>query len=103
MPNNTFTTKIYDIIASEDYKSIFIVQELFQTDLKKILNSVSNMVFTEELLIKIFYNILCALNFIHTANVMHRDIKPANILVDSNCNVKICDFGLSRTQQSSDY
>ena len=28
---------------------------------------------------------------------MHRDIKPANILIDSNCQIKICDFGLSRT------
>ena len=44
----------------------------------------------------ILYNILHALNFIHSANVMHRDLKPANILVDSNCMVKICDFGLAR-------
>ena len=28
---------------------------------------------------------------------MHRDIKPANILMTSECNVKICDFGLART------
>ena len=46
---------------------------------------------------KIFYNILCAVNFMCSANVLHRDIKPENILVDSFCNIKICDFGLSRT------
>ena len=28
---------------------------------------------------------------------MHRDIKPANILIDTECNIKICDFGLART------
>lgn len=46
----------------------------------------------------LLYNILCAVNFIHSCNLMHRDIKTSNILVDSNCNIKICDFGLSRIQ-----
>ena len=45
----------------------------------------------------VVYNTLCALAFLHEANVMHRDLKPANILINSDCNVKLCDFGLSRT------
>ena len=40
---------------------------------------------------------MCALKFIHSANVIHRDLKPANILVDSDSGVRICDFGLART------
>ena len=40
---------------------------------------------------------LCALNFIHSANIIHRDIKPANILLNANFDVHLCDFGLART------
>ena len=42
------------------------------------------------------YNILCSINYMHSANIMHRDIKPGNLLINKNCSIKICDFGLSR-------
>ena len=45
----------------------------------------------------IMYNVLCAVNYLHTANITHRDLKPGNILITDNCGVKICDFGLART------
>lgn len=45
----------------------------------------------------VLYNILCSMNFIHSANIVHRDVKPANILINQNCQVKICDFGLARS------
>jgi p38 MAP kinase len=37
------------------------------------------------------------LKYIHSAGVVHRDLKPSNVLVDENCDVKLCDFGLART------
>ena len=46
------------------------------------------------------YQILRGLLFIHSANVIHRDLKPSNILVNSNCDIKICDFGLARPVDS---
>jgi mitogen-activated protein kinase 1/3 len=45
----------------------------------------------------VVYNLLCAVRYLHTANVLHRDLKPANILVNEDCSVKICDFGLARS------
>jgi len=57
--------------------------------------------FTEHHLIKVIYNCLLALSFVHLSNVMHRDIKPANILLNSHCSVKICDFGLARSMPES--
>ncbi len=42
------------------------------------------------------YQLLRGLNFIHSSGVLHRDLKPKNILANSNCKLKICDFGLAR-------
>ena len=42
------------------------------------------------------YQVLRGLKYIHSANVIHRDLKPRNLLVNSNCDLKICDFGLAR-------
>lgn len=46
----------------------------------------------------IIFKTLKGLHFIHSKHVMHRDIKPSNLLVDQYCEVRIADFGLSRTQ-----
>jgi len=42
------------------------------------------------------YQILRGLLYMHSANIMHRDLKPSNILINAECDLKICDFGLSR-------
>ena len=49
----------------------------------------------------IIYNLLCAVKYLHTQNIIHRDLKPANILIDKDCNIKVCDFGLARTLPES--
>ena len=41
--------------------------------------------------------LLRGLKYIHSANVLHRDLKPSNLLLNANCDLKICDFGLART------
>jgi mitogen-activated protein kinase 1/3 len=79
--------------------TIFIVMEHFDLDLRKLLSN--EFFLTEENVESLIYNILCALKFLHSANIVHRDLKPDNILVDLNCNIKLCDFGLSRTLPKS--
>ena len=50
----------------------------------------------EKLCAYILRRALEGLDYLHAKGIVHRDIKPANFLIDSQCNVKLCDFGLSR-------
>jgi len=69
--------------------------EWVDADLKKVIKS--KITLSELHIQVIVYNLLCALNAIHSANVLHRDIKPSNILIDEDCGIKLCDFGLARS------
>jgi len=100
MDNNIFTTKLYDIVfppEDEPFDKLFLVMEHVELSLKSMFGDVTEG-FNSQHLIVILYNLLCALNFVHTCGIMHRDIKPANILLTPQCVVKICDFGLARTE-----
>ena len=39
---------------------------------------------------------MCATKYIHSASVIHRDLKPSNILLNADCSLRVCDFGLAR-------
>ncbi|KAJ5170415.1 bZIP transcription factor bZIP-1 [Penicillium coprophilum] len=82
------------ISPSED---IYIVTELMATDLNTILKAKK----VEDQFAQYFmYQIMRGLKYLHSAGVIHRDLKPSNILVNENCDLKICDFGLARIQES---
>ena len=79
-----------------DFQSFFIVMDIMDTDLKAVLRSGQKL---SEAHIQFFiYQALRALKVIHFAGVVHRDITPANILVNTNCDLKICDFGLAKEE-----
>lgn len=84
------------IINIKQFTHLFIVIELGELDFKKLFETVPDTELDEDHITTILYNQLCALNYIHSTNIVHRDLKPANFLIDSQCNVKICDFGLAR-------
>jgi len=79
---------------SPDFDDIYIVCDLMETDLHRVIYS--KQVLNEEHHQYFSYQILRGLLYMHSANVVHRDLKPSNILVNKNCDLKICDFGLAR-------
>ena len=99
LDSNIYTSKLIDLIMPEgknEVDHLFIVMPLGTMDLKTFLDSKSVDAMSEEHLITFLYNLLCSMSYIHSMDMLHRDIKPANILIDTECNVSICDFGLAR-------
>ena len=79
---------------SEDFKDLYIVTNKYDCDLYRILNSGQTL--TDDHFSWFLYQLLCGLKYVHSANVMHRDLKPSNLLVNANCDLALCDFGLAR-------
>ena len=112
MGNNLFTTKLHDIIIPDEHKlgvqcletfnQIFLVINSVDLDLKKLFTKQRPKKFGDHQVLFILYNLLCGIKFLHSANVIHRDLKPSNVLINKECTVTICDFGLARTLSHPD-
>lgn len=76
------------------FNVLSIVFEFVDTDMAKLINS--DQCFSTLHIQYMTYQILLGVKYIHSAGIAHRDIKPANILVNEDCSIRICDFGLAR-------
>ena len=80
--------------APTTFNDVYVMYELMDTDLHQIIRS--NQPLSDDHCQYFVYQLLRGLKYIHSANVLHRDLKPSNLLLNANCDLKICDFGLAR-------
>jgi len=85
----------------ESFEDIYVISELMETDLASILKS--SQALSDDHRQFFLYQILRGMKYVHSAQVIHRDLKPRNLLVNANCDLKICDFGLARVNFDKDF
>ena len=98
--SNKFTVKLFDVFQPKEGLSrekpyLFLVMSHHKHNLGQMLENVTS--FSENQLVVLVYNLLSSFKYIHSLGLLHRDIKPSNILVNSDCTIKMCDFGWART------
>ncbi|XP_043394800.1 mitogen-activated protein kinase 15 isoform X6 [Chelonia mydas] len=85
--------KLLNVIRAQNDRDIYLVFE--SMDLHAVIKKGNLLKDIHKCYI--LYQLLKATKFIHSGNVIHRDQKPSNILLDADCFVKLCDFGLARS------
>ncbi|SCW04359.1 LAFE_0H11804g1_1 [Lachancea fermentati] len=87
---------VFDIqrpASFEAFNEVYIIQELMDTDLHRV---IATQTLSDDHIQYFVYQTLRALKCLHASHVIHRDLKPSNLLVNANCDLKVCDFGLAR-------
>jgi mitogen-activated protein kinase 1/3 len=92
---------IYDESVKDfEFGDIYLVTSYMDIDLFRIIRSGQDL--TDEHIKFIVYQILKSLKYLHSVQIVHRDLKPSNILANEKCEIKLCDFGLSRQIEETD-
>lgn len=91
---------LYDVIHTEN--KLMLVFEYMDKDLKKYMDSYTNPQggqrgALDPTIIKSFmWQLLRGIAFCHDNRVLHRDLKPQNLLINTQGQLKLADFGLAR-------
>eukprot|EP00163_Fabomonas_tropica_P007013 TRINITY_DN1661_c0_g1_i1.p1 TRINITY_DN1661_c0_g1~~TRINITY_DN1661_c0_g1_i1.p1 ORF type:complete len:361 (-),score=42.51 TRINITY_DN1661_c0_g1_i1:739-1821(-) len=94
LSNHENIIRLLNVLKADNDRDIYLVFEYMDTDLHAVVRAnILEAIHKQYIL----YQLLKALKFIHSAELLHRDMKPSNLLLNSECHVKVCDFGLARS------
>ena len=94
--NHHNISKLYSIIENDE--RIYLIQEYINgNDLNFFINKKEKPIVREQMICNYFRQIISAVEYLHKLGISHRDIKPENILINRKNEIKLIDFGLSKT------
>ena len=77
-----------------EFSELYLVLPANDADLQQIISSHQHLTETH---VKYFtVQLLRAMQYMHDAHFVHRDLKPGNLLVNADCKLHVCDFGMTR-------
>jgi len=86
--------RLANVLKAENDKDIYLVFEYMDTDLHAVIRA---NILQDVHKQYVMYQLFRCLKYMHSADVLHRDIKPSNLLLNSECQIKVADFGLARS------
>jgi len=94
MGNHENIVQLQNVLRADNDRDIYLIFEYMETDLHAVIRA--NIL--EEIHKQyIMYQSFKALMYMHSAKLVHRDMKPSNLLLNSECLMKVADFGLARS------
>ena len=99
LKDNPNIVKLEEVIKANNDKDLYLIFEYMDADLHHVIKS---NILSEIHKKYIIYQLFKALKYIHSAGLVHRDLKPSNLLINSDCLIKIADFGLARSMKNDE-